>query len=105
LFENIGSYDAELDCLYPVYLAYPEIPKHEIVQDEAYIMPLLLKYFDRVEDLQKGDLLLFEFFDGFHFGVYAGVNQFFHCCKNHKLRISRLSVYSKYQKGGFRCKL
>ena len=102
LFQNIGSVDEKLDCLYPVYLLYPEIPKYELIHDEEYFTPLIKKHFREIEELSTGDLLVFKMFNNFHFGIYAGKGTFFHCCKKHKLRVSRLSGYKKYLKGCYK---
>ncbi len=102
LFQNIGSYSDKLDCLYPIYLLHPEIPQYELIQDENYFLPLVKKHFIQVNEPQKGDLLVFKFAVGFHFGIYAGNRKFFHCCKRHKLRISRLSGYQNLLKGIYR---
>lgn len=102
LFDSIGTIDAELDCLYPVYLLYPEIPRYRIIYDEKYFMPLVKKHFEETKDIEAGDLLLFLIFNSFHFGIYAGDNKFFHCCKNHKLRISRFSGYKGFLKGVYK---
>ena len=104
LYSHIGSYDEKLDCLYPVYLLHPEIPKYKIIQDEAYFKPIIKKHFKQVnsKEPQKGDLLVFKLFNGFHFGIYAGNNDFFHCCKKHKLRVSKLSIYNKFLKDIYR---
>lgn len=102
LYKKIGSYDANYDCLYPVYLLYPNIPDYEHIQDEKYIKSLIHRHFSLVKEAQTGDMLLFIFSNGFHFGVYAGTEKFFHCCEKFGLRISRLSGYSKYLKGIYR---
>jgi len=104
LYRHTGTYNPELDCLYPVYLLYPGIPEYELIQDEAYFKPLIEKHFRGINpnELESGDLLVFKMFNGFHFGIYAGENRFFHCCKNHNLRISRLSGYKKFLKDTYR---
>ena len=104
LYKHTGGYEENLDCLYPVYLLYPEIPKYKLIQNESYFRPLIEKYFHPVslKNIQKGDLLLFKMFNGFHFGIYAGHDKFFHCCKTHKLRLSRLSGYKKFLKDTYR---
>ncbi|OGI00480.1 MAG: hypothetical protein A2Y25_12075 [Candidatus Melainabacteria bacterium GWF2_37_15] len=102
LFQNIGSIDEKLDCLYPVYLLYPEIPKYEFIYDEEYFTPLIKRHFREIEEFNAGDLLVFKLLNSFHFGIYAGNGNFFHCCKKHKLRISRLSGYKKYLKGCYK---
>lgn len=102
LSENIGGYCKKLDCLYPVYLLYPKIPYYRLIQSEAYFKPLIEKHFNRVHKLQKGDMLVFRFANGFHFGIYAGNEEFFHCCNTFKLRISRLSGYKKFLRGIYR---
>ncbi len=102
LFEKIGSYNEKLDCLYPIYLLFPEIPEYRLVQDEAYFKPLIKKYFTEVNELKKGDLLVFKFLNGFHFGIYEEKGNFFHCCKRHRLRISGLSGYKTFLKDIYR---
>jgi cell wall-associated NlpC family hydrolase len=102
LYDRIGGYDEKYDCLYPVYLLYPEIPLYERIQDENYFSPLIDRHFSLVKEPQKGDMLVFKFFNGYHFGVYAGGKQFFHCCEKFGLRISRLSGYRKFLKGIYR---
>lgn len=107
LYQHIGTYSRELDCLYPVYLLYPRIPKYKIIQDEDYFLPLVKKYFKEIALSKKtifikGDLLIFKLYNGFHFGIYAGNEEFFHFCKRHNLRITRLSGYKKFLKGVYR---
>lgn len=102
LYKNIGTIDETLDCLYPVYLLYPQIPEYEIIYDENYFTPLIKRHFCETEELKTGDLLVFRLPNNFHFGIYAGDGQFFHCCKRHKLRISRLSGYIKFLRGSYR---
>lgn len=82
-----------------MYLLYPEIPRYELIQDKEYFFPLIKKHFDGVDKLEMGELLLFKVFNGYHFGVYAGNGEFFHCCRHHKLRISKLSGYKKFLLG------
>ncbi|HSA06138.1 MAG TPA: NlpC/P60 family protein [Candidatus Gastranaerophilales bacterium] len=102
LCQNIGGYDEKLDCLYTVYLLYPEIPSYNLIQDENYFVPLINKYFIEIQTPEQGDLLLFKLFNGFHFGIYAGDDKFFHCCKKHKLRLTNLSAYKKFLKGVYK---
>ena len=102
LYKYIGTYDERMDCLYPGYLMYPEVPIYEIRQDEDYFLPLLAKHFIKVDEPQEGDLLVFKFRKGFHFGVYNEYGKFFHCCKRFKLRLSRLQTYQKSLKGIYR---
>ncbi len=104
LFQKLGSIDEKLDCLYPIYLLYPKIPKYKLIQDEEYIKTLVNKHFTEISitDVQKGNLLIFKFFNGFHFGIYAGNNKFFHCCNKHKLRLTNLSAYKKFLRGTFK---
>ncbi len=102
LLKNIGNYSQKLDCLYPVYLLYPKIPEYQLIQDEKYFQPLIKKHFKKTKNLQTGNLLVFKFANGYHFGIYAGNGSFFHCCKKHKLRISRLSGYRNFLKDIYR---
>lgn len=102
LYKHIGSYNEQLDCLYPVYLLYPEIPKYKLVQDENYFQPLIEKYFCKTAESKEGDLLVFKFQNKFHFGIYNGCGKFFHCCKKFKLRLSRMKLYQKSLKGIYR---
>jgi len=102
LFKNIGKIDEKLDCLYPMYLLYPQIPKYKLIQDEKYFKPLINKHFYKTDSPEKGDLLLFRLFNGFHFGIYAEDGKFFHCCKKHKLRLTNLSGYKKFLEGCYK---
>lgn len=102
LYQNIGCYVEKQDCLFPVYLLYPKIPEYKLLQDEVYIKTLIKRHFFEVKSPEKGDLIFFYFVNGFHFGIYAGNNEFFHSCKKHGLRISRLSGYKKQLKGVYR---
>lgn len=104
LDKNIGNYDEKLDCLLPVYLIYPNIKKYKIINDFNYFIPKVLEYFAEVDSYKmiKGDLIVFKFPNGYHFGVHAGNNKFYHCCKNHKLRVTKMNYYSKYIMGVFR---
>jgi cell wall-associated NlpC family hydrolase len=103
LYKKIGTYDEKLDCLYTGYLVYPDIPIYEIKQDKDYFIPLIEKHFFKVDDLKKGDLLILQFYNGFHFGIYAENDKFFHCCSKHKLRLSELRKYKKNLVGIYRC--
>jgi len=102
LYNHIGTIDETLDCLYPIYLLYPQIPRYELIHDEEYFIPLVNKHFKEIQELITGDLLFFKLPNDYHFGVYAGGGNFFHCCKKHKLRISRLSGYKKFLRGSYR---
>ncbi len=101
LYKNIGAIDEKLDCLFPAYLVYPDVPKYELIHEKNYILTSLEKHFKKIDeiDLLAGDLILFQFFDMFHFGVYAEDKKFFHCCKKHKLRLGNLERYRRYIKG------
>lgn len=102
LYTSIGSYDPNLDCLLPVYILYPQIPRYELIYNEEYFIPLVKKHFKETNELNAGDLLIFKLPNSFHFGIYACDGEFFHCCKKHKLRVSRLSGYRKYLIGQYR---
>lgn len=103
IHDYIGTYSEKLDCLYPVYLVYQEIPHYNIVNDPAYFQPLIEKHFiPAADEPQEGDLLVFKLLNGYHFGIYVGDGRFAHCCKKYKLRISRLSMFEKYLKGVYR---
>ncbi len=102
LYKNIGTIDETLDCTYPVYLLYPQIPRYELIHDEEYFIPLVKKHFKETYELNTGDLIVFKLPNDYHFGIYAGEGKFFHCCRRHKLRVSRLSGYRKYLRGCYR---
>lgn len=104
LYKNIGRANLILDCLYPIYLLYPDLPIYEINHDPKYVYNSIHKHFKEIlnENLQDGDLILFEFENGFHFGIYCKPNKFFHYLANHKLRLTRFTHYKKYVKGYFR---
>lgn len=95
LYQKVGTIDEALDCLYPVYLLYPDIPKYRIIYDENYFNPLIKKHFEETQEIKAGDLIVFRLLNNYHFGIYAGNGEFFHCCKRHKLRVSRLAGYRK----------
>ncbi len=102
LYKHIGTTDEKLDCLYPIYLLYPQIPRYEIIYDEEYFMPLVKKHFAGTKKPEPGDLLIFKMLNNYHFGIYAGEGKFFHCCKKHKLRVSRLGGYGRFLRGCYR---
>lgn len=108
LYKNIGlDYDKSLlGCVMPVYLLYPGIEKYEYIEDEEYFLPKVKKYFEKIDinNLKEGDLIIFSVKKWFHFCIYAGKGLIFHCTEEGKLRLSKLSLYSKFVKYCFRYK-
>jgi hypothetical protein len=104
LQNKIGTIDEQLDCLYPVYLLYPEVPRYEIYHDIVYFKPIVEQYCKQIsqDELKNGDIVVLRFFNGFHFTIYQEVDQIFHCCKTFKLRISNLNKYRKFIVGCYR---
>jgi len=102
LHKHIGKSNKELDCLFPIYLLYPELPKYDINQDKTYVYESILKHCNKVDNLRLGDLILFKFLNGYHFGIYAGKGNFFHYLRHGNLRLTNLRRYIKYIEGYFR---
>jgi hypothetical protein len=98
LYDYIGvKQDSDkLDCLTPVYLMYPDLPKYRYNLDFDYIIKCFKKNFIEVKDPQINDVIIIGNLkkQALHFGVYAGSNKFFHCCNGHGLRVSNLSFYT-----------
>jgi hypothetical protein len=104
LKNNIGTINERQDCLYPVYLLYPDLNEYEVIQDEDYFNPIILQNFSpiSIEELKDGDLIVLKFFNGYHFAIYKEKNQIYHCCAKFKLRISSLEKYQKNIIGCYR---
>jgi cell wall-associated NlpC family hydrolase len=99
LWKSVGrAYDVEQACVMPIYIMWPDMPRFEVVDEPGYIWDIINKYCDRVpeKDLKAGDLLVFDFGDKRHFGIYAGRDKFFHVSLSHKLRVSPLRRYRKW---------
>lgn len=99
LYKSVGrKWHDELQCLMPVNLAYPELPIFSGKDCLDTIAETLQRYFRLVGrlEVQKGDLLVFNFGKSRHFGIYAGNNKFFHITRAHSMRISRLGKYEKH---------
>lgn len=96
-----------LDCLTPIYLLYPNLPKYNYDLDFEHIDKCFKNHFFEATDLKVNDVIVIGNFakQQIHFGIYAGNDKFFHCCNDQGLRVSKLSIYKvikvyrRYEKG------
>jgi len=104
LYTKIGTKDNDdkLDCLYPIYLVYPNLPRYGLNHDPDYVYSNILKHFKPVKTFKAGDLILFKFKNKYHFGIYTKNNIFCHFLSKGNLRLTNINKYKKYINGVYR---
>jgi hypothetical protein len=83
-FEKFAGDGTYLNCLYPLYVAYPDLPRYKMPKGNAFEFALKkfqehLKKIDP-KDIQKGDIVIFyKLQRTLHVGIYVGNDKVIHC--------------------------
>ena len=93
----------KLGCGEPLLVFYPDESKDfKYIEEIKYIYDALKSRFSEVNDLQKNDILVFEFNNIVHIGVYLGDDKFIHSTKLAGWHITKLNKYKLSLKYIFR---